>query len=151
MCTYITNADKLKATKDMVVYKIVKKKFGKYYAPVQDVPYKDNKMSSDIEVEDGWSATFSCIRKGIHSFTKLSDAIDYCNIQLARESTKKYVIVKAIVPKGSTYYEGYTFMAMFLRNEDTNVIVSDSIILTNEEMKCYDSITKKISKLCVHI
>lgn len=142
MCTYIANANKLKATKDMVVYKIIKKKFGKYYAPFQDVPYKDNKMSSEIEVEDGWPATFSYIRKGIHSFTTLSDAIDYCNMSLARQSRKKCVIVKAIVPKGSTYYKGYTFMMMFLNKEDTNVIVSDSLVLTNEETNCCDLITK---------
>lgn len=142
MCTYIANADKLKATKDIVVYKIVKKKLGRYYAPFQDVPYKDNKMSSEIEVEDAWLSTFFCIRKGIHSFTTLSDAIDYCNKSLARQSTKKYAIVKAIVPKGSTYYKGYTFMMMFLRKEHTNVIVSDSLVLTNEETNCYDSITK---------
>lgn len=142
MCTYIANVNKSKATKDMVVYKLVKKKFGKYYAPFQDVPYKDNKMSSEIEVEDGWPGTFSYIRKGIHSFTTLSDAIDYCNESMTRQSMKKHVIVKAIVPKGSTYYKGYTFMMMFLRSEDTNVIVSDSLVLTNEETNCYDSITK---------
>lgn len=141
MCTYIANANKLKATKDMVVYKIVKKKFGKYYAPFRDVPYKDNKISSEIEVEDGWPATFSYIRKGIHSFTTLSNAIDYCNMS-SRQLRKKCVIVKAIVPKGSTYYKGYTFMMMVLGKEDTNAIVSDSLVLTSEETSCYDFTTK---------
>lgn len=124
----------------MVVYKILRKKDGEYFAPYYGTSYSSHQLSTTTLGNPRFYNNPSVrmnygICQGIHSFRTIRAAKDYFNSSVLVFHEDLF-IVKAIVPKGSNYYPGYYDSKSSLK---PNSIVSDSIQLTNEEIK-----------LCVH-
>lgn len=97
------------AANDIQVYKILEKRrtwisgLIKYVSPFYNFKYKLNKVyKSRIELDFQTRNGALTIEKGLHSFTNLRHAEGYC---AANEPyCKTWLIFKAIIPKGSTYY-----------------------------------------------
>ena len=136
MCMAIYGTPKVKkARKDHVFYKVLwELRPGKeYYAPFMETPTTLGKLYSDTKQDefffDPWiSADPSKVGcsvgfGGYHLFKEKKGA-DACLDELENNwpgaTWKKYIVVKAIVPKGTKYVEGYF--------NDCKSIVAKSVI-----------------------
>lgn len=117
MCAIIEHNNKVQtAQNDIEVYKVVWVQNNGYYAPYQGTPYQSEKVTAQLDEPEG-----RIIKEGIHSYMKLVDAMQ-CAFTFNRTVIKpnlivsenydaslfnrEYHVVKAIIPKGSHYYEG---------------------------------------------
>lgn len=123
MCAIIEHNNKIQtAQNDIEVYKVVWVQNNGYYAPYQGTPYQSEKVTAQL------GKLFTCaagkrIDEGLHSFMKLVDAME-CAFALNEKTispkikvsedyevslfNRDYHVVKAIIPKGSHYYEAVT-------------------------------------------
>lgn len=123
MCAIIEHNNQVQtAQNDIEVYKVVWVKNNGYYAPYQCIPYLSEKVTAQL------GKPFTCtagkmIDEGLHSFMELSDAME-CAFALNEKTispkikvsedyevslfNRDYHVVKAIIPKGSHYYEAVT-------------------------------------------
>ena len=120
MCAIIEHNNKIQtAQNDIEVYKVVWVKDNGYYAPYQGTPYQSEKVTAQL------GKLFTCtagkgIDEGLHSFMKLVDAMECAfafnkaaiqpNLIVSEDYevslfNRNYHVVKAIIPKGSHYYE----------------------------------------------
>lgn len=97
------------AVNDIQVYKILKERrtwiFNriKYVSPYYNFKYKLNKTyKSRLELDSQTRDDVLIIENGLHSFTNLQHA-EYYRVA-GRPPFVTWVIFKAIIPKGSTYY-----------------------------------------------
>lgn len=128
MCFYIHSKHKTAkiAKKDIICYKILSKfntrlyldnfihEKGIYFSSIKNYIYNFNenkKYISNIKVENAnyWNNYNECIHIGIHSYSSIKRCRSY--------PYSRVVIVKCIIPKGSTYYY----------NPDKQEYVSDTI------------------------
>ena len=124
MCLRTRNNEPLVAKEDIVCFKLLKNSkflffFNRYYTPFQEVRVKLNqKLNAHGEEEiDIISPYYRDIGGGfIHAFRGLLVA--------KREKEDRWIIVKAIIPKGIRYYEGI--------NGD---ICAKSMYITSEKFK----------------
>lgn len=110
MCTYLrdTELDVQIAENDIEVYKIVKIKHCKWYAPFRNIPYESNKLSSELETPKKKKygdneSDFHTINIGLHSYAYKMDAIHSLQWFIP-EKYSAMIVVKAIIPKKSRYY-----------------------------------------------
>jgi hypothetical protein len=110
MCLYIKR-DQLPqvAEEDITCYKQVEEKLnneGIYTTFYMKAEVKlGEKYSSELEKYNLKLGVLYVIEKGLHSFSKLEDAIDDLQDGITRSDSKSHVI-ECIIPKGSTYYLG---------------------------------------------
>lgn len=110
MCTYLRNTelDVQIAENDIEVYKIVKVKHCKWYAPFRNIPYESNELSSKLETPKkkkygDLESDFHTINIGLHSYAYKMDAIHSLQWLIA-EKYSSLIVVKATIPKNSRYY-----------------------------------------------
>lgn len=143
MCTYLKSKRLYVADKDIEVYKIVSKMEGKYYAPFHSwAEYKHNKtfatkltspknlellVAKDFDDITNFNARlYYTVSFGIHSFKTLESAEGYLDMFSPLIIRNGY-IVKAVIPKGSTYYKGYSGELELKENRVPDVIVSNQL------------------------
>ena len=130
MCTYLKPEEKniRIAEKAIKVFKIVKVKNGKLYAPYghgwsrETVPYKSSKQITGKLPTPKHCGTyptimgkkdFYVIHDGVHSFAVQYDAqchADYLNEFYNENGSAKYVVVESRIPKNTRYIKGYNKM-----------------------------------------
>ena len=141
MCTYLKSKRLYVADKDIEVYKIVSKMEGKYYAPFHSwVEYKHNKLSTKLaspkslklivardfdDITNVDARLYYTISHGIHSFKTFESAEGY--LETFSQFILNGCIVKAVIPKGSTYYKGYSGELELKENRLPDVIVSNKL------------------------
>lgn len=142
MCCYFNIPKMQKSDKDITVYKLVyKSKNGQLYAPFRRTRYNlsDSLYSKlgrphkvDIYTDANPDKPFRCfeVSQGLHSFKSKGEAIKwmYENFMLSSE----HQIIKATIPKGAMYYEG--FWHYDGKKLKTKTIVSDKLILHPEKV-----------------
>lgn len=142
MCTYLKSKRLYVADKDIEVYKIVSKREGKYYAPFHSwAEYKHNKLSTKLtspknlelmvakdfdDITDVNARSYYTVSYGIHSFKTLESAEGYLDM-FSQLIIRNGCIVKAVIPKGSTYYKGYSGELELKENRVPDVIVSNQL------------------------
>ena len=101
--------NKRTAVNDIQVYKILKERktriFNriKYVSPYYKFKYKLNKVyQSELELDSQTLDGVLMIEKGLHSFINLQHAEYYRAV--GGPCCETWIIFKAIIPKGSTYY-----------------------------------------------
>ena len=112
MCTYLrdTELDVQIAENDIEVYKIVKIKHCKWYAPCIDIPYESKELSSNLGTPkklkyDIVESNFHTTNVGLYSYAYKIDAVHaVSSIIGAYYKDVALVVVKAIIPKNSRYY-----------------------------------------------
>lgn len=108
MCTYLNEVKLETAEEDIEVFKIVKKDGDKLIAPFQNTEYPSNEIESEVVVEgenlNGY--TLNKISKGIHSYVSENYARYTLNI-MEDYFDGIFILYKAIIPKGSSFYRGY--------------------------------------------
>ena len=139
MCTYLNEVKLETAEKDIEVFKIVKKDGDKLIAPFQGTEYPSNKIESEVVVEyedlDGY--TLNKISKGIHSYVSETYATYVLNT-MADYYDCIFILYKAIIPKGSSFYRGYADVFYNHKNEifvgGARVICSNKLIIKTKEI-----------------
>ena len=109
MCTYLNEVKLETAEEDIEVFKIVKKDGDKMIAPFQDREYPSNEIESEVVIEDDYfnGYTLNKILKGIHSYVSETYATYVLNI-MEDYFDGIFILYKAIIPKGSSFYKGYS-------------------------------------------
>jgi len=142
MCCYFTTPKLQKSDKDITVYKLVyKSKDGQLYAPFRRTRYSlsDSLYSKlgrphkiDVYTCDNPTKLFRCFKVslGLHTFKFKGDAIRWMdkNFMLSQE----HQIIKATIPKGTMYYEG--FWDYDGKKLKTRTFVSEKLILHPEKV-----------------
>jgi hypothetical protein len=103
MCQ-INNSKKLVASKNITVYVVRKKEYDIYFSPYHHTQWKLNNImrAKPLKTADNRKQ----ITKGFfHSFEKLKDVKTEVNFWDSEEGV--HVILKAIIPKETTYIKGY--------------------------------------------
>lgn len=134
MCLYLKNDKKIVAKSDITCYKVVKDwddmlvtyfqcsqiEIGKTYDSYLKLEMCFDRGGYDFEVN-----------YGIHSFTNLREVKKFVNLKSQRRKQIKIVVVKCVIPKGSSYYRG-----IFSSNRyDYKSIASNSIKYCEEIMR----------------
>lgn len=111
MCTYLrdTELDVQIAEKDIEVYKIVKIKHYKWYAPCMDVPYESKELSSKLGTPkklkyDLVESNLHSTNVGLYSYAYKIDAVHAVSSIIGAYKDEALAVVKAIIPKNSRYY-----------------------------------------------
>ena len=111
MCLIVgKNAHFKIAKKDIVVYKVIEKKYNYLRTPFQLSPI----TIGETYRESSLNVTFREVNTGLHSFCRLWSAKKLCkkmvlqnkNFWYVDESECEYMVVKCIIPKGSMYIKG---------------------------------------------
>lgn len=145
MCTVIENITRKTAQEDIEVYKIViiANTFGHSLtvAPYRYKVYESNDVHSELEVPTQLVVQTDCagemrthkIEIGLHSIKNLEDAKSMFLWRFSKRETSQFKLIKAIIPKGSEYYEGFDYI-----NDHGEyrwpVLVSDRLILRPDEV-----------------
>ena len=120
MCAILEHNAKVQiAQDDIEVYKVVWVRNNGYYAPYRGTPYLSEKVTAQLG-EPFTRTEGKIIDEGLHSFMRLEDAMR-CAFAFNKAAIKpnlivsenydvsllnrEYHVVKAIIPKGSHYYE----------------------------------------------
>ena len=133
MCL-IVSTKKFVAETDLVVYKCLDKKGGKFCTPFYYLPVRFhngmciiNSGLGELFIGQEYSTCaqkiVDVIREGVHAYTK-KEAADYTSIQFPDSGTETHY---AIIPKGCPYYIGI--------NSD---VVSTKMIVFHDK-KAYDN------------
>lgn len=127
MCTYLrdTELDVQIAENDIEVYKIVKIKHYKWYAPCMDVPYETKELSSKLGTPkklkyDLVESNYHTTNVGLYSYAYKIDAVHAVSKIIGAYKDEALVVVKAIIPKNSSYYRSTV---------DDDIYVSDHLNL----------------------
>ena len=143
MCTYLNEVKLETAEEDIEVFKIVKKDGDKLIAPFQNTEYPSNEIESEVvvEYEDLNGDTLNKISKGIHSYVSetyatyvLNTMADYCN--------GIFILYKAIIPKGSSFYRGYA--DVYYNHKDKILIRGARVFCSHKLIIKTEEIIKKI-------
>ena len=118
------------AKEDILVYKCLDYKNGKYYTPFQHMPivftkgkYVYNKVNMDESVVCHENEKFACIYSGIHAYSAKVKAIMVAKDFHKTNGTSMHY---AVIPKGSNFYVGVY-----------DNIVSNNLIVYREK-RCFD-------------
>lgn len=141
MCTYLKEVELKTATHDIKVYKLVKWEDGKLFAPYRNVEYPSTTLHTKlgkVVTNPYWSkervVPRSChsINIGLHSFKSKLHAKQALKDK-PWEPHARWLVIKAVIPKGSQYYEGFSDYHVdgYLIKP---VYVSDNLILYPEEI-----------------
>jgi len=123
MCLYVTSKKVRVAKEDMVCYKVMMEHYGDkgaWVSPYQGMAYKEGcayELEKQLQLLDSKFGNIKdypyIVEEGFHSFANLSDALLFRNTCEVRYPTVSrgdgwhtYIIVKCIIPKGTTYVEG---------------------------------------------
>lgn len=125
MCLEVKKPEIIVAKEDMVCYKVMMEHYGDkgaWVSPYQGMAYKEGRayeLEKQLQLLDSKFGNIKdypyIVEEGFHSFANLSDALQFLNVYEARcpwcmdASRHAYVIVKCIIPKGTTYAEGLFF------------------------------------------
>lgn len=125
MCLEVKKPGIIVAKEDMVCYKVMIEYFGNkgvWVSPYQGMTYKEGQsyeLKAQLQLLDSSKTVKEYpyrVEEGFHSFTSLSEALFFLNAFEARHpclnrcsDASRYVIVKCIIPKGTTYAEGLFF------------------------------------------
>jgi len=105
MCINLTQRSPKIAKEDIVAYKVLEVQSDFIFTPYRYMPITFNKLYTDTKQE---RQDFNRITSGIyHLFSSIEDATllkKYAEKNYSKES--KFIIVKAIIPKGTKYYIG---------------------------------------------
>jgi len=134
MCLVLKKDQKaIVAEEDIVVYKMFEKNntTGAYRSFYKGVAVEFNKEYTSELIVEKFKGMYIymymdiyCINIGLHAFTSIDDVLDSCNYAPLM-SGYTGVLVKCIIPKGSTYYE----------NNDQ--CASDKMFYTDEILKTW--------------
>lgn len=139
MCTYLKEVELKTATHDIKVYKLVKWEDGKLFAPYRNVEYPSTTLHTKLGkvVTNPYGSKDrvvprSChsINIGLHSFKSKGEAIKWMNNNFML--SPEHQIIKATIPKGAMYYEG--FWDYDGKKLKIKTIVSDKLILHPEKV-----------------
>lgn len=154
MCTYLKEVELKTATHDIKVYKLVKWEDGKLFAPYRNVEYPSTTLHTElgkVVTNPYWpkervvphssyimqTGSYSCMCKysiniGLHSFKNKLHAKEALKNK-PWESHARWLVIKAVIPKGSQYYEGFSdyHVGGYLIKP---VYVSDNLILYPKEI-----------------
>lgn len=107
MCINLTQRSLKIAKEDIIAYKVLEVQSDFIFTPYQYMPIVFNKLYTDTKQE---RQDFNRITSGIyHLFSSIEDATllkKYVEKEYSKKS--KFIIVKAIIPKGTGYYIGKT-------------------------------------------
>ena len=146
MCTYLKEIELKTATHDIKVYKLVKWEDGKFFASYRNVEYPSTTLHTELGkvvtnpycssyIAQTGSHSFMCkhsINIGLHSFKSKLHAKQALKNK-PWEPHFRWLVIKAVIPKGSQYYEGfseYNVGGSLIKP----VYVSDNLILYPEEI-----------------
>jgi hypothetical protein len=145
MCTVIDNITRKTAQEDIEVYKVVVivNMFGhsQTVAPYRYTVYESNDVHSELEVPTPHVVPIGCsgeiqthkIEIGLHSIKNLDDAKSMFSWRFSNRESSCYKLIKATIPKGSEYYEGFDFISPF-GDYVWPLLVSDRLILHPDEV-----------------
>jgi len=125
MCLALQKPEIIVAKEDIVCYKVMieyPRNNGIWTSPYMGMAYREGhsyELGKKLNLLDS-SKTIKEYRyrveEGFHSFTSLSEALFFLNAFEARypclnrcSDASRYVVVKCIIPKGTTYAEGLFF------------------------------------------
>lgn len=140
MCTVTYNLTRKTAQEDIEVYKIVAivnmLGHSQTIAPYRCTVYKSNDVHSELEVPTPHVVPIGCsgemhthkIELGLHSIKNLDDAKSMFFWRFSNRGSSYYKLIKATIPKGSEYYEGFDFINAF-GYYVWPLLVSDRLIL----------------------
>lgn len=145
MCTVTYNLTRKIAQKDIEVYKIVAivNMYGhsQTVAPYRYTIYESNDVHSELEVPTQHVVQTKCageirthkIDIGLHSIKYLDDAKSMFSWRFSQCGSSRFKLIKATIPKGSEYYEGYDFIDA-IGGYTWPMLVSDRLILHPDEV-----------------
>ena len=145
MCTVIDNITRKTAQEDIEVYKVVVivNMFGhsQTVAPHRYTVYESNDIHSKLEVPTPHVVQIGCsgemythkIEIGLHSIKNLDDAKSMFFWRFSQRGSSQFKLIKATIPKGSEYYDGFDFINSF-GYYVWPVLVSDRLILHPDEV-----------------
>lgn len=117
MCLIIKkNQRKVKAKKDIIVYKVLYKRYNAFFSPIEGYQYTLNKLNIPVELERRIGGMHDKIYRGYHSFARLREAIEY-------NTFTSEIVLKAIIPSGTYYMRG-----LYNEYASENIIVTDEIL-----------------------
>lgn len=97
------HTERLTASHDIIVYKVLLKHESKLIAPFHYFEYSINET---VYRTDFTESAFGEIEGGFHSVFNISYALGYQHLLKSNHWNREYVICKAIIPKGTIYIKG---------------------------------------------
>lgn len=109
MCINLIQRSPKIAEEDIVAYKVLEIQNNRFLTPFQLMPIAFNKLYTNDKRE---RSEFNRITFGVyHLFSSIEDAIlfkEHAEKNYNTLNLSKFIIVKAIIPKGTKYYIGKT-------------------------------------------
>lgn len=123
-----SDTDKHIAEADIATYKVVNKiSDNKYESIFKKYVYEKDKVNDGFIRITGWELTIM-VDEGFHSYKRLGDAkFDYYIRKM--HNFPNAVIIKCIIPKGSTFYNGFQRIGANGSTIVADQYVSDKIIV----------------------
>lgn len=147
MCLYLieqSSRTRKIAEENIPCYKVVRVHFDGYCSPfyIQNEIRPGASYTSGLYFEEGMTDPDS-ITVGLHTFIRYEDAVNSIQPKDATESQridrcKRFRIIRTIIPKGSSYYEGFfparfcDMIAMHENKASVNSYASNALIYDTE-------------------
>ena len=97
------STERLIASQDIAVYKVLLKRESKLIAPFHYFEYNINEI---VTKTDFTGNSFGDIEEGFHTVNNIGRALAYQHLLKTHYWHREYVICKAIIPKGTVYIKG---------------------------------------------
>lgn len=95
--------ERLIASQDITVYKVLLKRESKLIAPFHYFEYNINEI---VTKTDFTGNSFGDIEEGFHTVNNIGRALAYQHLLQSAHWNREYVICEAIIPKGTVYIRG---------------------------------------------